>query len=123
MFMHATRTFALTGSALAIVAVAAIASPAHAADDATQHTTIHYRDLDLTTDAGAAALKQRIVRAATNVCGSPDGRTVDDLTRYDACRNAAIASASPQMNAVIASARSSDHRYAMNNGAIAMLGR
>jgi UrcA family protein len=123
MFAHATRTFALAASALAIMAAAAIASPAYAADDGTQSTTIHYRDLDLTTDAGAAALKQRIGHAAANVCGPADGRTLDDLARYNACRNAAIASASPQMDAVIASVRSSDHRYAMNHDAIAMLGR
>jgi UrcA family protein len=123
MFAHATRTFALAASALAIVAAAATASPAHAADKTTQSTTIHYRDLDLTTDAGAAALKQRIGRAAATVCGPADGRTLDDLARYNACRTAAIASASPQMDAVIASVRSSDHRYAMNHDAVAMLGR
>jgi hypothetical protein len=37
-------------------------------------------------------------------------------------RATAIASASPKLNAVIASARS-DHRYAMNSDAIAMLAR
>ena len=123
MFAHATRTFALTASALVIMTAAAIASPAHAAGSDTKSTKIHYRDLDLTTDAGAAALKQRVVHAAANICGPADGRTLDDLARYNACRSNAIASASPQMNAVIASVRSSDHRYAMNNDAIAMLGR
>ena len=46
-----------------------------------------------------------------------------DHERFDACRDNAIASASSQMNAVIASARSPDHRYAMKDDAIAMLGR
>ncbi len=64
MFAYATRSFALTASALAIMAAAAIASPAHAADAGKQSTKIHYRDLDLTTDAGAAALKRRIAHAA-----------------------------------------------------------
>jgi UrcA family protein len=123
MLAHATRTFAFATSALAIVAAAAIAGPAYAADADTQSTTIHYRDLDLTTDAGATALKQRINRAAANICSPAVGRALEELARFAACRNAAIASASPQMNAVIASARSSDHRYAMNNDAIAMLGR
>ena len=123
MFAHATRTFALTASALAIMTVAAIASPAHAADSDTKSTKIHYRDLDLTTDIGAAALQQRIAHAAARVCGPVDGLTLDDRARFHACRDTAIASASPQMNAVIASVRSSDHRYAMNNDVIAMLGR
>jgi UrcA family protein len=123
MFAYATRTFALTASALAIMTAAAIASPAHAADSDTKSTKIHYRDLDLTTDTGAAALKQRIVHAAARVCGPVDGSTLEDRARFEACRDTAIAGASPQMNAVIASVRSSDHRYAVNNDAIAMLGR
>src|ERR1700733_8627835 len=123
MFAYATRTFALTASALAIMTAAAIASPAHAAGSDTKSTKIHYRDLDLTTDTGAAALKQRIVHAAVRVCGPVDCLTLEDPARFEACRDTAIASASPQMNAVIASVRSSDHRYAMNNDAIAMLGR
>ena len=123
MLAYATRAFALTASALAIMTAAAVASPAHAADSDTKSAKIHYRDLDLTTDAGAAALKQRVVHAAARVCGPVDGLTLDDRARFHACRDNAIASASPQMNAVIASVRSSDHRYAMNNDAIAMLGR
>ena len=123
MFAYATRSFALTASALAIMTAAAVASPAHAAGSDTKSAKIHYRDLDLTTDAGAAALKQRVVHAAARVCGPVDGLTLDDRARFNTCRDTAIASASPQMNAVIASVRSSDHRYAMNNDAIAMLGR
>ena len=121
MFAYATRTFALTAAALVVMTAASVASPAHAAD--AQSAKIHYRDLDLSTDGGAAALRQRIARAAANLCGPADGRTLDDQARAAACRNTAIATASPQMNAVIASVRSSDHRYAMNHDAIAMLGR
>ncbi len=123
MFAYATRTFAFAASALVIMTAASVAGPASAADAGAQSSRIHYRDLDLTTDAGAAALQQRIARAAANICGPADGRTLDDQARSVACRNTAIASASPQMNAVIASVRSSDHLYAMNHDAIAMLGR
>ena len=123
MFAHATRTFAFTASALAIMAAAAIASPARAADSGTQSIKIQYRDLDLTDDAGAAALKRRIARAAAEICRPIYGPTLIDHARYNVCRTAAIASASPQMNAVIASARSSDRRYAMNHDASAMLDR
>ena len=123
MLAFATRTFALTASALVVTAAASFASPAHAADANTRTALVHYQDLDLTTDAGAARLKARITHLAERVCGPVDGRTLEDRENFNACRDSAIASASPQMNAVIASVRSSDHRYAMNHDAIAMLGR
>jgi UrcA family protein len=123
MFAMTTRTLVYSAPAFAVMAAVSIAAPARAADSDTQSKVIHYRDLDLTTDAGETTLKQRIARAAANICGPADGRTLEDRARLDACRDNAIASASPQMNAVIASARSSDHRYAVNNGAVAMLGR
>ena len=123
MLALATRTFALTASALAITAAASFAGPAHAADASAGSALVHYQDLDLNTAAGEATLKVRIALAANTVCGPLDGRTLADRERFDACRDAAIASASPQMTAVIASVRSSDHRYAMTHDAIAMLGR
>jgi UrcA family protein len=121
MFSQATRGFALAASAL--IVVSAIAMPARAADSDPQTRLITYNDLNLNTAAGEARLKLRIANAAAAICGPVTGRSIDDHDRFEACREKAIASASPQMNAVIASARSSDHRYAMNNDAIAMLGR
>ena len=123
MLALATRTFALTASALVVTAAAAFASPARATDADTNSALVHYQDLDLTTDAGEAKLKARIARAAAAVCGPVGGHGIADYDRVNTCRNTAIAGASPQMNAVIASVRSSDHRYAMNHDAIAMLGR
>jgi UrcA family protein len=123
MFAKTTRTLAFSASAFAVMTAVSSAGPARAADSDTRSMVIHYRDLDLTTNAGEAALKQRVARAAANICGPADGRTLDDRAHYNACRNTAIASASPQMNAVIASVRSSDHRYAVTNDAVAMLGR
>ena len=123
MFAHATRTLALGASALAILAAVSVAAPARAADSNTQTTLIHYKDLDLTTAAGEARLKLRVANAAAAICGPVGGRSIEDHDRFAACRDKAIASASPQMNAVIASVRSSDHRYAMKNDAVAMLGR
>jgi UrcA family protein len=123
MFVQATRTLALTASALVIMTAAVVASPARAADANAQTTRVHYQDLDLNTAGGEAALRQRVANAAKTVCGPVDGRAIADHERFDACRDNAIASASSQMNAVIASARSPDHRYAMKDDAIAMLGR
>ena len=116
------RSLSLTAASLAVLATAAIASPARAADVDTKSTTVGYHDLDLTSAAGEAALKQRIATAAKNDCGSADGRTTQDYDRLAACRNSAIASASPQMNAVIASARSNPH-IAIEPLAMAMSGR
>jgi UrcA family protein len=123
MLALATRTLALTASALIVTAAASFAGPARAADANTSSAVVHYQDLDLTTDAGEAKLKARIAKVAGRVCGPVDGRTLADRERFNSCRNTAIANASPQMTAVIASVRSSDHRYAMNHDAIAMLGR
>ena len=117
-----TNIFKMTAATLAVLATAAIASPAQAADMNTQSTTVHYRDLNLGSADGEAALRHRIAVAARNVCWAADGPSLDDHARFEACRETAIASASPKMNAVIASARS-DHRYAMNNDAIAMSAR
>lgn len=114
------RTSLFAAPVFAILATAAIAAPARAADTVTNTTAVRYHDLDLTSPAGEAALRQRIARAANTVCWQADGPTLDEHARFDACRATAIASASPKLNAVIASARS-DHRYAMNSDAIAML--
>jgi UrcA family protein len=123
MLAQATRTFALSASALVLMTAAAVANPGDAADSNTSSTLVRYHDLDLNTDAGVAALRARIAKAAARVCALADGRTLADKDRFAACRDSAIAGASPQMNAVIASVRSSDHRYAMTHDAIAMLGR
>jgi UrcA family protein len=123
MLAQATRTFALTASTLVLMTAAGVAGPAHAADGSTSSALVRYHDLDLTTDAGEAKLKARIAKTADQVCAPANGRTLEDKDRFAACRDSAIASASPQMNAVIASVRSSDHRYAMTHDAIAMLGR
>ncbi|HEX4505620.1 MAG TPA: UrcA family protein [Alphaproteobacteria bacterium] len=123
MLALATRTLAFTASALLVTAAAGFASPARAADADSRTALVHYQDLDLSTGAGEAKLKARIAKTAETVCGPQGGRTLADRERFDSCRNTAIASASTQMDAVIASVRSSDHRYAMNHDAIAMLGR
>src|SRR6185437_5889379 len=123
MLALATRTFALTASAMVVTTAATFSTPVRSADIDTHRAIVRYSDLDLTTDAGETELKLRVARAAKTLCGPLDGRAIADHERFDTCRGTAIASASPQMNAVIASVRSSDHRYAMNHDAIAMLGR
>jgi UrcA family protein len=123
MLALATRTFVFSASALVALTAATFTTPARAADADTRSTLVRYQDLDLNTDTGEAMLKQRIAKAAAAVCGPRDGRSLSDHERFNTCRDNAIAVASPQMSAVIASVRSSDHRVAMNHDAIAMLGR
>jgi len=117
MLNNTSRLMVLTIAA-AVIAVSA-AAPAGAADLVTNSKSVVYRDIDLSSSAGAEILKQRVVRAAKDVCWQADGPTLEEQAR---CRADAIANASSQMNAVIASARS-ENRYAMNDNAIGVHGR
>jgi UrcA family protein len=104
------------------LAILAAGAPALAASPAGNSTVVRYNDLNLATEDGQATLNRRIAQAAKSVCWQADGPTLTDRAQYAACRSTALASAQPKLNAVIASARS-DHRYAMNGGAVAMLAR
>jgi UrcA family protein len=115
----AYRYLALTAAAVALAGAFA-ATPARAAD-ATTSVAVRYGDLDLASSQGEAALKDRVARAARQACGLPDTDTIDGYARVAQCRANAIADASPKLDRVIASARS-DHRYAMNDGIIAVRG-
>lgn len=97
--------------ALAIAALAA-SVPVHASKAGTTSITVRYSDLDLATSDGAAALKQRIERAAANVCGPADGRSLVDHERVAACYAKAVADAEPRAEAMIAAAQSGS-LYAM----------
>jgi|GEM_PF-923271 UrcA family protein len=58
--------------ATAAVAVTLASAPAHAAD---RHQKVEYSDLDLSTEAGQAKFKSRVMRAVRNVCAFPQART------------------------------------------------
>lgn len=105
----AERTFL---PALAVAAIVA-SLPAHAQQVETRTMAVRYSDLDLATADGAAVLRQRIERAATNVCGPFDSRSLDDADRFAACRTNAIEAALPKADAMIAAAKSAS-LYAMN---------
>ena len=86
------------GAALLMVA-APVASRAE-----TSRVTVSYGDLDLRTEAGAASLARRVQSAARTVCLPLEGRSVQDYSRFAACREAAVASA--RIETVVAAARS-----------------
>jgi UrcA family protein len=54
---------------------------------------VSFKDLNLTTPAGAAALYQRIRNAARSVCGSVDIALPEEKAAWDRCVDEAIGSA------------------------------
>jgi len=54
---------------------------------------VHFADLDLTRNEGAAVLYQRLADAAKTVCTSLDGRDVASQMRFKSCVDTAIGSA------------------------------
>ncbi len=66
---------------------------------------VRFSDLDLASDAGASILRARITRAANTVCGDTDQRDLGAMGQMMACRKTAMASAAPQVELALASAR------------------
>jgi UrcA family protein len=106
-FIRIATSLALSGG---LLAGPALARPA--ADGAS--TSVRFADLDLTTDAGAAALHSRVARAATAVCGDADQRDLAAASRMMACRGVAMASAAPQVELALNAARNG-RAYAAND--------
>jgi UrcA family protein len=90
-----------------ITAAALVSAPVFAAPVADgMSRSVHFGDLDLSTDAGAAALHSRIEHAVRAVCGGDaDQRDLTQLRVVDACRQVALASAEPQVQLALANAR------------------
>jgi len=94
------KTFTLRNSknclfaAVAAVSFASGAQLAQAADVVNDRPalTVRYSDLNLDTQAGAAALYLRIRHAAEQVCGKTDSRRLDEMVVAQDCMNKAIAS-------------------------------
>lgn len=96
--------------AAAIIAAPITAAPALGQDADSASRGVRFSDLDLKTNAGQRALRARIGRAVTYVCGTyPVGAQPEEVDRLNACRKAAMADANQQLasrrgNAVLASA-------------------
>ena len=94
------KTFTLRNSknflfaAVAAVSFASVAQIAQAADVINDRPalTVRYSDLNLDTQAGAAALYQRIRHAAEQVCGKADSRRLDEVVAAKDCMVKAVAS-------------------------------
>jgi UrcA family protein len=91
--------------ACAAVLAAALAVPASANDAVTQSVSVHTQDLNLNTPAGVATLKHRIAHAAEAACGPSSDRASRESADYVACRQAALESVKPQVEAILAAAK------------------
>jgi UrcA family protein len=83
--------------ATAVALFAAFTVGAHAADVPQVH--VNYAGLNLSTNAGATVLYQRIRGAADLVCGVSDSRDLARVSQAKACAKQAIAEAVAAVNA------------------------
>jgi UrcA family protein len=67
---------------------------------APRSVTVSYRDLDLTTIAGATTLYQRLKTAANTVCDSP-GFGLSSYQEWHSCYKAALSNAVAKVNSPI----------------------
>lgn len=92
---------------LSTLALSLVATPAQAAsvgDRQTVSAEVRYSMLNLTGQAGAAALDRLIARTARRICTGGHERTARDFANASRCRREAIASARPQRDLAIAAA-------------------
>jgi UrcA family protein len=87
-------------------ATAYAAAPA----DASPSVRVNYRDLNLATEQGTAALYGRIVSAAHKVCTARDSRILSELAAARACEAQAIAHAVRDVNSPRLAATHSAHQ-------------
>jgi UrcA family protein len=96
----------LIALASALITAGAIkAAPALAEAPASNAQTyvsyVHTGDLELTSEAGQRALRQRLSQAAREVCGTASDFDLKGKNSVRECRNEAIARATDQREAVL----------------------
>ena len=87
--------FALVG-ALSLAAAGGVAHADTALDVPAR--TVNYSDLDLNTQAGVAALYNRIHSAAEQVCGNADSRRLEQAAAVKACVDHAVSASVGSVN-------------------------
>jgi len=97
-FARLTAALALAGAIISTPAYAAIQGDARS-------VTVRTADLNLSTEAGRAALTRRIGYAATVVCGRADVRDLVAVQATQGCRTAAIDGAMPQVQLALSGAK------------------
>ena len=98
------RRLSLIGLALAGAALLAATAQAQAPGAAEVHTlTVKYSDLNLTTDAGATLLYNRIRGAAHFVCGE-EGRRLEEQLAWNDCVHTSVSDAVSAVHSPLLSA-------------------
>lgn len=97
MFENALRVVA----AVVICGIVTCPSPVRAGE-----VRVMISDLNLHSDKGVATLHERIAHAAKVVCGPVDIKSTQAVYAYNLCHDAALASARPKAEALVAASRS-----------------
>ena len=63
-----------------------------------QDVAIPYSALDVSTPAGAQALAERFAAGVDTACARPDIRDIKAMADFTACKDAAVISATQQLN-------------------------
>jgi UrcA family protein len=100
--MFNLRAFSAT-AVLSVAGLLLLTGPLAAAPQAPA-VAVQSGDLNLTSDAGRAVLRQRIAHAVEKVCGPTHPRTTGDAQAYATCKQAAQVKAGVQYDSVIATA-------------------
>lgn len=87
-------------SLLAAATIATLAAPSLSAAD--RHQTVEHDDLDLSTEAGQAKFKARIMRAVRNVCAFPQAKSSAERLDQQQCETRAKTSAMRKASQTIA---------------------
>lgn len=96
-------TYVFAALAAAAATAATVSFPAYAAE-APRSSLVQYGDLNLTSPAGAEALKARVVRAAKRVCDINDTRSLRSRADARNCVTVAVGRAMPQVELALANA-------------------
>lgn len=99
------RTTALTFALLAIVAAGSSQLVEAAVPGPEARTVVVTHDLDLGSAAGQAALRQRLARAAAEVCGEASASDPAGKRAIRACRRTVVAGAEAEFAARRAAGR------------------
>ena len=97
---------ALPSTAILTIATLLLAANPLAAAPQAPAIAVQSGDLNLTSDAGRAVLRQRIAHAVDKVCGPTHPRTTEDAQAYAACKQTAQVNAGVQYDSIIALAGS-----------------
>ena len=98
--LSVTKTLRMAWGIVASAAIAwggANAAQAAEPDNAVPHKVVSFKDLNLDTPEGAAALYRRITIAANEVCGNPERYDLSQL-KLQICVKDAVSRAITQVN-------------------------